>query len=162
VTGRAAVLGLGARGTRWAHACLDAGWEVAGFDPDEDTGHAMTGGALWRREATISGAVERADLVICCLPERIELLRPVLQRAQASATEKAVVAVVSAAFDVDEVQGNAIKPSKVLRVFEDANGQISLDLGTALDAQMRVHVTKIMSGLGAKTVVLSEYDDNAG
>ena len=49
-----------------------------------------------------------------CLPDRLELMQKVIQRAQAEAPEGAVVAVTSHQHDVDGVQGCAIRPAQVV------------------------------------------------
>ena len=128
MTERVAILGLGQRGVRWAETCLAAGWDVSGFDPDYRAGASISGGATWQRAPTISSAVQGATWVICCLPERLELMRTVVQRAQASAKMDAIIAVVSADHNIDAVQGCAIRPSHVFRLNDDADGTLALDV----------------------------------
>ena len=128
MTERVAILGLGQRGARWAETCLAAGWDVCGFDPDGRAGVSISGGATWQRAPTISGAVQGATWVICCLPERLELMRTVVQRAQASAKMDAILAVVSADHNIDAVQGCAIRPSHVFRLNDVADGTLALDV----------------------------------
>jgi len=149
MTGRAAILGLGDRGRRWADACRHAGWEVAGFDPDDRAGQGLQGDKAWHREQTISGTVKGADWVICCLPERLELMRTVIQRAQAAAPEQAVIAVASRSFDIDEVQGCAIRPAQVVRVTEGSDGGLTLDLNARTHPELRDAATETLSGLAA-------------
>ena len=153
MTGRAAILGLGARGADWAETCLAAGWEVTGFDPDDRAGREIGGGAAWRRETTISGAVKRADWVICCLPDRIELMRSVIQRAQASAPSKAVIAVASEAHDIDAVQGCAIRPGEVFRLESTEAGDLALDVNARNDAETRRAATEAFAVLNAARAV---------
>lgn len=153
MSGRAAILGLGSRGAKWAETCLSAGWDVRGFDPDDRAGKKITGGALWQREARISGAVAGADWVICCLPERLELMRTVIQRAQAAASEHSVIAVVSDAYDVDAVQGCAIRPSQVVRLTEGEAGAISLDVSGLNDANIRSRVTETLAIFSAASAI---------
>ena len=148
MTNRAAILGLGSRGVQWAEACLAAGWEVTGFDPDDRAGRDIAA-VVWSREGTISGAVRRADWIICCLPERIELLRPVLRRAQASAHESAIIAVVSETFQVDDVQDCAIRPGQVFRLIDQGAGDLALDVNSRNDAEVRARATDAMAVLGA-------------
>lgn len=154
MTGRAAILGLGDRGTRWAETCLAAGWEVRGFDPDDRAGRTVSGGAAWRREATISGAVKRAGWVICCLPDRVELMRTVIQRAQASAPEGAVIAVVSEGHDIEAVQGCAIRPGCVFRLLDGEDGELALDLSTKNDSEARRAATEALAVLNAARAVI--------
>lgn len=148
---RVAVLGLGARGTRWARACLDVGWEVAGFDPDDRAGRTL-GGAGWRREGTISATVRRADWVICCLPERLELVQMVIQRVQAEAPRSAGVAVDIRGQDVEAVQGCALRPGQVVRVCERPDGGVALDVSSRNDEALRDEATGLLAEL---TAVLS-------
>ncbi len=154
MTGRAAILGLGERGAKWAETCLAAGWDVTGFDPDDRAGASISGGASWRRETTISGAVKRADWVICCLPDRIELMRPVIKRAQASAPGGALVAVVSEAHDIEAVQGCAIRPSDVFRLLDGEKGELALDLSSRNDGAARDAATAALAVLNAARAVI--------
>ena len=153
MTGQAAILGLGTRGADWAETCLAAGWEVTGFDPDDRAGQGISGGASWRRETTISGAVKRADWVICCLPDRIELMRSVIQRAQASAPAGAVIAVASEMHDIEAVQGCAIRPADVFRLQCTEDGDLSLDVNMRNDAETRRAATEALAVLSAARAV---------
>ncbi len=124
---RAAILGLGQRGSGWADACLASGWQVSGFDPDARAGGLLTQDATARRAATISETVGRADLIITGLPERLELVQMVLQRAQASAPEDAVLCVDTQLFDLEDLQSCAIRPGHIFRLSETETGSIALD-----------------------------------
>lgn len=156
MNGRAAILGLGARGIRWAETCLAAGWDVRGFDPDDRAGRAISGGASWRRETTISGAVSGAEWVICCLPERLDLVRTVIQRAQAAAAEGAVIAVVSEAHELDAVQGCAIWPGHVICLTEGDAGELALDINGQNDTKIRASATEALAVLSAARAVRPE------
>ena len=151
--GRAAILGLGTRGTRWAEACLAAGWDVQGFDPDDRAGGGISTGASWRREGTISGAVSGAELVICCLPERLELVRTVVQRAQAAAAMDAMIAVASDIHDIDAVQGCAIRPTQVVRLLEGEGGDLALDVSSQNNSDIRERATNAVAELSAAASV---------
>ena len=113
---KAAVLGLGGRGRAWAEMFRDAGWRVSGFDPDPSCQGLPGGSRGWRREETISTTVAHADWVVCCLPDRLELMQKVIQRAQAEAPGNAVIAVTTKAHDVDAVQGCALRPAQVVLI----------------------------------------------
>ena len=145
MSGCAAILGLGARGARWAETCLAAGWEVRGFDPDDRSGLGLADGAAFRRETTISAVVRNADWVICCLPERLELMRTVIQRAQAAASESAVIAVVSSAYDADTIQTCAIRPGRVFRIQNAPSGDASMEVTGQNDAEMRHSVAETLA-----------------
>ncbi len=125
---RAAILGLGARGTVWAHTCLDAGWAVRAFDPAPDGLTGLTGVPGFRRERTISAAVERADWILCCLPERLELIQMVMQRALAAAPEGAVTAVATRTHDIEALQSCTSRPGQIFRLAETEEGGVSLDV----------------------------------
>ncbi|MCV6591751.1 MAG: hypothetical protein OIF48_02280 [Silicimonas sp.] len=150
MTGRVGILGLGRRGSHWAEAFLAAGWEVHGFDPDDRAGPREPTGA-WRREPTITGAVSRADWVVCCLPDRLDLLRAVIQRAQASARRAAVIAVVSETFEIDALQGCATWPGHVIRLVAGEAGALALDVNALTTAATRDEATDVLALLTAGT-----------
>ena len=143
-----AILGLGARGVRWAEACARAGWEVAVFDPDDRAGLSATG-ADWRRETTISATVRRADWVIFCLPERLELIQMVIQRVQSEAPEGAVLAVASRDHDVEAIQGGAIRPGQIVRVLDEGVDGVALDVSSRNDDAVRATATEGLAELAA-------------
>jgi len=154
MTERVAILGLGMRGAHWAETCLAAGWDVSGFDPDDRAGRSISGGATWQRAPTISGAVKGATWVICCLPERLDLMRTVVRRAQASATKEAVIAVVSADHNIEAVQGCSIRPSHVFRLSDGHDGELSLDVSHANSAKQRQQATQALAILSAAQSVV--------
>lgn len=158
MSARVAILGLGSRGARWVETCLAAGWDVHGFDPDDRAALEISAGQSWRREKTISGAVSGADWVVCCLPERLELISTVVRRAQATAKD-AVIAVASGAFDVDAVQGCAIRPGHVFRLYEGEAGELALDVSPQNDAQMRAMAVEALAVLSAAQEVCPATDE---
>ncbi len=148
MSGHAAIVGLGARGARWAEALQAAGWMVSGFDPDDRAGRKL-GGATWKREATISATVRRADVVLCFLPDRLELVRMVLQRVQAETKPETMVAVHSRLHDVDEVQGCAMRPAQVVRLSDAAEGGVALDVSARNDDALREQAALFVADLAA-------------
>ncbi|MEO1536427.1 MAG: NAD(P)-binding domain-containing protein [Pseudomonadota bacterium] len=124
----AAILGLGRRGEAWARLCLDAGWSVRAFDPAPNAASAVARLPGLKREDTISSAVRHANWIICSVPDRLELIQMVVQRAQAEAPQQAVVAVASPVFDIEAIQGCAIRPGQVLRLCETPGGGVALDV----------------------------------
>ncbi len=124
----ATILGLGDRGTSWAQTFVDAGWQVSAFDPDPDAFHALPRSVGVRREATISAAVRQADCILCCLPERLELIQMVMRRALAEAPANVALAIASRAHDVDTLQCCTIRPAQVVRLDETEEGGVILDL----------------------------------
>ncbi|MCG6884667.1 MAG: NAD(P)-binding domain-containing protein [Silicimonas sp.] len=149
MTRRAAILGLGSRGAGWATTCLAAGWEVRGFDPAPDGLVTAFWPAGCRRETTISGAVRRADVVICCLPERLELVQMVLQRAQAEAPMTSVIAVASQNLDIDALQNCAIRPGQVVRIGETDGDALALDVTDRNAPQLRSETRAAFAELAA-------------
>ena len=125
---RGAILGLGRRGELWAELCLAAGWDLTAFDPSPGSAAAEVRLRGIRREATISAAVRRADWIFCCLPDRLELIQMVMQRAQAEAPDGAIIAVASPALDVEALQGCAMRPAHVLRISLASDGGCLLDV----------------------------------
>ena len=146
---RVAILGLGARGNDWAHTCLGAGWTVDAFDPAPEGAAALAGEPGFRREATISGAVKRADWILCCLPERLELIQTVMQRALAAAPEGAVIAVATRVHDVDVLQNCTIRPGQIVRLAETEEGGVTLDVTKRNAEEMRQAVERAFAELAA-------------
>lgn len=152
---KAAVLGLGERGALWADALVKSGWDVAGFDPE-------AGAAIdeLRREATISATVRGSDWIVVCLPERLELMQKVIQRAQAEAPEHAIISVASRDFDVERVQSCAINPARVVRVVS-ASGGFSFDITSSTAGDVRHETTQILSELSAALTVKRERTERS-
>ena len=153
---RVAILGLGQRGARWAEAFHRSGWHVRGFDPEPGAGRVLDTLLDGRREQTISATVQYADIVLCCLPERIELMQMVLQRAQAEAPAGSVVAVASRVQDIEAVQGCALRPGNVVRVVEADDGAFSLDVSERNAPGVQRHARDVLAELAG---ILSLQDD---
>lgn len=146
---RAAILGLGSRGKGWAQTCLDAGWRVSAFDPAPESGAALLGTPGFRREMTISAAVDRADWILCCLPERLELIQMVLQRALAAGPEGAVAAVATRSLDIDLLQSCTIRPGQIVRLAETDEGSVTLDVTNRNEPGMRKAAERAFAELAA-------------
>lgn len=146
---RVAVLGLGARGARWADAFHQSGWVVSCFDPEPSAGAFLSAHADVRREGTISATVQGAECVVCCLPERPELLQMVLQRAQAEAPSQAVKIVATRNNDIDDIQASALRPAQVVRVTEADDGTLSLDVTDRNTTEIRDTAQQVLSELSA-------------
>jgi 3-hydroxyacyl-CoA dehydrogenase len=125
---RAAILGLGRRGEAWAALCLKAGWDVRVFDPAPNAASALGRLPGARRSETISTAVRGADWVVCSVPDRLELVQMVLQRAQAEMPGTAVVAVASPAHDVEALQSCTVRPGQVVRLVEPEAGGVMIEV----------------------------------
>ncbi|MEM7518125.1 MAG: hypothetical protein AAF368_14535 [Planctomycetota bacterium] len=146
----AAVLGLGTRGYGWTALFRAAGWQVTGFDPES----AVTSEGV-ARETTISATVRRAHWIAICLPERLELLQKVLQRAQAEAPRDAVFGVVSARFAIDDVQGCALRPESVILVQAKPDGGFAFDVSSKTGPKTRAAAERVLAELAAHASLTS-------
>lgn len=142
---KVAIMGLGQRGLSWAEAFLDAGWRVSGFDPDPAVAGPSRNRRGWKREETISTSVSFADWVLICLPERLELVQKVIQRAQAQAPDGAAIAVVSQTFDIDAVQGCAIRPGRIAAITATPDDGPVLLLSAKNKADFKVDALAVLS-----------------
>ena len=142
---KAAIIGLGERGSAWAEMFRAAGWRVSGFDPEPGAKGLADGSRGWRREETISRTVAYSDWIVCCVPDRLELMRKVMQRVQAEAPEGAVIAVASELHDVDAVQGCAVRPAQVIRVGGDNASGHSLFVTTRNAQDLKVQALAVLS-----------------
>lgn len=149
---KAAVLGLGERGKAWAEAFRDAGWRVSGFDPEQGVSGLAAGSRGWRREETISTTVAYADWVVFCLPDRLELMQKVIQRAQAEAPERAVLAVSSRQHDIDAVQGCAIRPAQVILVTGAPASGVELNVTGRNAADLKLDALAVLSEVCPKVM----------
>ena len=144
---RAAILGLGGRGQFWLRTALNSGWHVSGFDPDP-TALPASRRSEWRREHTISATVKDADWMICCLPERLELMQKVIQRAQAEAPETCVIAV-DTGFEVENVQSCATRRDQLVQVAFDQDAGFSLSVTAYNPPHIKEEVTRTLAEFAA-------------
>lgn len=144
---KAAILGLGERGSAWAEMFRDAGWRVSGFDPDPSVAGLSSGSRGWRKQDTISSTVAYADWVVCCLPDRLELLLKVLQRAQAEAPETALIAVTSRLHDVDAVQGCVTRPGQVVLITGAPETGFDLNVSARNAPELKVAALAVLSAI---------------
>lgn len=148
---KAAILGLGQRGQFWLETAMRSGWQVSGFDPDPSA-LRMPLTRDWRREQTISGTVKGAHWVVCCLPERLELMHKVIQRAQAEAPDASVIAV-DTRFAVDDIQACATRSSQLVQVTYDESDGFALSV-TAQNAPIIKEAAKATLAEFAATLSL--------
>lgn len=134
---RAAILGLGRRGEAWAGLCLKAGWDVHSFDPAPSTASAVARLPGLVSAGTISGAVRGADLVICSVPDRLELIQMVLKRVQAEASPEAVIGVASAGHDIEAIQTCSFRPGQIIRLIEPEAQGVAYDVTDRNPPEMR-------------------------
>ena len=142
---KAAILGLGARGVLWAGLFRDAGWRVSGFDPDPLANGLPRDSRGWRRETAISTTVAHADWVLCCVPDRLELVQKVLQRAQAEAPASAIIAVSTRLQDADAVQSCAIRPAQVIVISGDRVRDFGLNLTPRTTPEVKIAALATLS-----------------
>ena len=160
---RVAILGLGDRGSRWADAFHTSGWLVSGFDPDAAAGRQLAGHADVRREQTISATVHGANWVFCCLPERLELMQMVLQRAQAEAPRDALIAVTSRDHDVEDIQNCVLRPPEVVRIVETEDGTLALDVTERNPSAVRAEAQQVLAELAAMlSLEPAVFEDSQG
>lgn len=152
---KAAILGLGHRGQFWLQTALRSGWNVSGFDPDPAAMESMRRGE-WRREQTISSTVKDSDWIVCCLPERLELMQKVIQRAQAEAPSATVIAVDSS-FPVDDVQSCAMRRGQLVQVAYDRTDGFALSV-TSQNASAIKDAAKTTLAEFAATLSLEPMD----
>lgn len=125
---RAAVLGLGRRGEAWAALCLNAGWDVYSFDPAPSTASAVARLSGLVSAGTISGAVRGAELVICSVPDRLELIQMVLKRVQAETSLDAVIGVASTSHDIEAIQACSFRSGQIIRLVEPEARGVAFDV----------------------------------
>ena len=146
---KVAILGLGETGARWSRLFHKAGWTVAAFDPDPNTFDGASLKSGWRRYDRISTAVQGADWVMLCLPERLDLIRMVIRRAQSEAPRDAAIVSTARSFDVDEVQSCASRPAQVVKIGDGSDGGFSLDLTSRNSEDLRKKVASVLPELAA-------------
>lgn len=144
-----AILGLGETGAYWSRICLRAGWRVSAFDPDP-AAHPVTptkGG--WKRYETISETVRRADVIILCVPSRLDLIRMVVQRAQSEAPVEAIVVSTARTHDIEEVQTCALRPAQVIHLVDAEDGGFALHLTEKNSDDVRARAKALLPELAA-------------
>lgn len=141
----AAILGLGRTGTAWARALSDAGWSLRVFDPGEATEGAMPKGAGARRMKTISATVRDASWIIVALPQRLELIQKVIQRAEAEAPRDAVVIATARDLELEALQNCLRHPARTVMLRLGESGAVELSLTPRNDEGLRAEVLAFLS-----------------
>jgi len=170
-----AIIGAGETGAGWAARFRLAGWHVRLFDPD-DMAQGLVGAVLQQARralpglsdvtppemgdmmfcGTISEAVEGADWIQECLPERLELKRKVFQKVQEHCDRSAVIASSSGVFTVAELQGCATRPEQIIGAHAIAPVYLLplVDLATS-DAnlpEVKAQAEKVLRSIGMAPV----------
>lgn len=104
---QAAVIGLGERGQAWVARLVAEDWQICSFDPQVSV--AIKGVV---QRATISLSVEQAGLVIVAVPDRLALIRKVIQTVQGAAAPGCSV-LVHSALPLADIRGCAARPQQV-------------------------------------------------
>ena len=156
---KAAILGLGRRGRFWLKTALEAGWQVSGFDPDP-AASPTSRRSDWQREHTISGTVKKADWIVCCLPERLELMQKVIQRAQAEVPEAAVIAV-DTLFDIEDVQNCSTRPGQLVRILRENDDCFALSVTSRNLPEFRNSATLTLAEFAAALNVQLPSDEQS-
>ena len=153
-----AILGLGRAGGEWARDMLSSGWRVRVFDPEpKPAGLDGLPARSVERSGTISGCVGGADWVIVSVPDRLELMQKVIQRAQAEAPDTAIIAVLSETHEVDAIQGCAIRPGRVIHVRRREDGGFDLNVTHRNDDAFRKEAVLALSALSAVRTIGADY-----
>ncbi|MGR3571978.1 carnitine 3-dehydrogenase [Brevirhabdus sp.] len=129
----AAIIGGGVIGGGWAARFALNGWNVAVFDPDpqaqrkigevmENARRSLPGltdlampeeGAL-SYHATLEEAVERADLIIESVPERLDLKHNTYARIQAACRGDAIIGSSTSGYKPSQLQQDAADPGQIM------------------------------------------------
>ncbi len=152
-----AILGVGETGGLWARDFLDAGWRVRFFDPDPTASGIEGLRTSCERNSTISGCVKNADWVIVAVPDRLELMQKVIQRAQAEAPRSAIVAVASHRHDVDTVQTCALRPAHLVTVSRHEDGGFDINVTSRNPDDFRHEAVLALSALSAVRTIGADY-----
>lgn len=104
---RIALLGCGSRGLRIVELARISGWDLCVFDPDPAV-HCDA-----PRVQTISKAVSAADLIILAVPDRLALVRKVVQVVQAHCPRTAEIVVLSDAHEQDALRSCATRSLQI-------------------------------------------------
>ncbi len=122
------ILGVGETGGDWARDFLEAGWRVRVFDPDPEA-EGLTGiRTKIERASTISSCVSEAQWILVAVPDRLELMQKIIQRAQAEAPRDAIIAVTSRVHDVEAIQGCALRPERLVHVARQPDGGFDMNV----------------------------------
>lgn len=154
---KAAILGVGQTGGLWARDFLEAGWQVRFFDPDPVADGIQGLRTSCDRASTISGCVGGADWILIAVPDRLELMQKVIQRAQAEAPHSAVTAVVTRLHDVEAVQSCALRPSQLVTVSRQDDGGFDMNVTSRNPDDFRQEAVLALSGLSAVRTIGADY-----
>lgn len=152
-----AILGVGETGGLWARDFLSAGWRVRFFDPDPVASGIAGLRTSCERASTISGCVSRADWILIAVPDRLELMQKVIQRAQAEAPRSAITAVASRSHDVEAVQSCSLRPAQIVTVSRRDDGGFDMNVTARNPDDFRRDAVLALSGLSAVRTIGADY-----
>ena len=153
----AAILGVGKTGGLWARDFLEAGWQVRFFDPDPIADGIQGLRTSCERSSTISRCVAGADWVLIAVPDRLELMQKVIQRAQAEAPNTAITAVASRSHDVEAIQSCALRPAQIVTVSRQDDGGFDMNVTSRNPDDFRQEAVLALSGLSAVRTIGADY-----
>ena len=151
------ILGAGQTGGLWARDFLSSGWRVRIFDPDAEAEGLVGIRTKIERANTISSCVSSADWVLIAVPDRLELMQKVIQRAQAEAPRPAIIAVSSSSHDVDAIQACAFRPDRVVHVGRQQDGGFDLNVTQRNNDAFRRDAVLALSELSAVRTIGADY-----
>ena len=152
-----AILGVGDTGGLWARDFLEAGWRVRFFDPDPVASGIAGLRTSCERASTISGCVAQADWILIAVPDRLELVQKVIQRAQAEAPRSAITAVVSRSHDVEAIQSCSLRPAQIVTVARQDDGGFDMNVTSRNPDNFRKEAVLALSGLSAVRTIGADY-----
>ena len=152
-----AILGVGETGGLWARDFLEAGWRVRIFDPDPLASGIEGLRTSCERNSTISGCVKDAGWVLVALPDRLELMQKVIQRAQAEAPSTTAIAVASRSHDVETVQSCALRPANVVTVARRGDGGFDMNVTSKNPDDFRREAVLALSALSAVRTIGADF-----
>ena len=151
------ILGVGKTGGSWARDFLEAGWRVRVFDPDPEAEGLFGIRTKTERASTISSCVSKAHWVIVAVPDRLELLQTIIQRAQAEAPRDAIVAVTSFSHDIDAIQNGALRPDRIVHVGRQDDGGFDMNVTQRNSDEFRQDAVLALSELSAVRTIGADY-----
>lgn len=181
--GRIVVVGAGTMGHGIAQVCAMAGRVVALVDTSEEVASAglqrirenLEGGVARGkvtgsqrdaalRAVTTSADLERAsadaDFVIEAVPERLELKRAILERAEGSAPEKAILASNTSSLSISELQTGRSRPERIvgLHFFNPVhiNALVEVVRGAATSESTVSAALELVRAIGKESVLVRD------
>lgn len=147
----ATIIGYGDRGQSWARHAVKAGWDVRVFDPQGklDALHSQVA-----QHDLISTAVRDSDLILLCLPDRLDLKRKIIQLIQTQCTPDTILSVMSALSKADDIQDGAKWPGSVMHISIADDDVVTVNTTARNSEQAVSRLKDEMQHLGFETKVI--------